>query len=97
MAAKKVEKVLKCSGCNKPLVKLWIIEKEEKTKPVKIAAKCCYCDDKSYAVEIADAFFIAGYGLPDPKDEDNEIPVVDIVDQQETNENIVLIITKERK
>ena len=49
--------VLKCSACSKELVEIWITKKELDVK-FKMRAKCAYCDDYSFPVEVAGGFHL---------------------------------------
>tara|TARA_E500000331_G_scaffold227526_1_gene217766 strand:+ start:1413 stop:1658 length:246 start_codon:yes stop_codon:yes gene_type:complete len=49
---------LECSNCSKKLVEVWV--KNSENKKTKLRAECCYCGDKSYAVEIKGDFYVGG-------------------------------------
>tara|TARA_R110000824_G_scaffold9415_4_gene42130 strand:+ start:25784 stop:26113 length:330 start_codon:yes stop_codon:yes gene_type:complete len=48
---------LKCSACNKRLVEIWVTKKELDVR-FKIRAKCAYCGDYSFSVEVAGGFHL---------------------------------------
>lgn len=49
--------ILKCSACSKDLVEIWITKKELDVR-FKLRAKCAYCDDYSFSVEIEGGFHL---------------------------------------
>lgn len=89
--------VLKCSACGKPLAKVWSWQKNSADIEFKIAAQCCYCSDRSFQISFKGLFAYAGYGLTDPHNLDNEIPVTDVIDIQPQDDGSYLISTKEHK
>jgi hypothetical protein len=61
--------IIRCSGCNKPLVDIWrtrpnqIDPRTNKPFEWKFIAECCYCGDKSYLTTVLGGFHIGGYGI----------------------------------
>ena len=49
--------ILTCSNCNKDLVEVWITKKDLDVR-FKLRAKCAYCDDGSYDVEVTGGFHL---------------------------------------
>jgi len=49
--------VLKCSACDKQLVEIWITKKELDVR-FKLRAKCAYCNDYSFPVEVEGGFHL---------------------------------------
>jgi hypothetical protein len=61
-----------CSNCNAYLMDIW------RTRPFendvwKIRAKCPFCRDKSFAVDIKGGFHAGGYGTAKKDDEDDDV------------------------
>lgn len=87
--------LLTCSGCDKELCYVWANQPSKKVD-FKIVAKCCYCDDKSFPIEIHGGFAVRGY---DRKLEGSNLPedvrpVVDIVNVDYSDDDCVVIETE---
>ena len=49
--------LLKCSACDKELVEIWITKKDLDVR-FKMRAKCAYCNDYSFPVEVEGGFHL---------------------------------------
>ena len=49
--------ILKCSACDKELVEIWITKKDLDVR-FRLRAKCPYCDDYSFSVEVDGGFHL---------------------------------------
>lgn len=74
---------LKCSGCGKGLVDVWVTKPEEidpsTGKPFvwDVMAHCCYCGDHSFKQVIHGGFHPSGFGETDPND--SEVAILQTV------------------
>lgn len=93
--------ILRCSGCNKPLVDIWrtrpnqIDPRTHKPFEWKFVAQCCYCNDKSYITTVQGGVHIGGYGV-DTHDANEAIEKTTIVEQLPMpgrEEDVILIKT----
>lgn len=90
-------KIIKCSGCNKPLIDVWITRPDFDFQ-AKIRAKCCYCSDSSYLTDIKGIFHIGGISklLDEETLDDIGITSIESIDYLE-NGIINVITIKESK
>lgn len=54
------ETLLKCSGCDKPLVFVWA-NQPNLDVDFKVRADCCYCEDHSFPIEVHGGFAVRGF------------------------------------
>ena len=84
---------LKCSSCNKKLVNIWITRPDE-SYVWKIRAKCCYCDDHSFDLEVKGGFHFGGYcEVTNPNTEDETFYTC-VTKHEVENDRIVLYTEK---
>ncbi len=83
--------LLKCSGCDKPLVYVWA-NQPNLDVDFKVRADCCYCEDKSFPIDVHGGFSVRGYDKPLDCPE-NVRAIVDIVNIG-YNQDEVLIETE---
>lgn len=89
--------ILKCSACAKPLVDIWLIKPDATKEPWRIRALCCYCGDKSFIHEVHGMYNYAGIHKPHPTEEDEVIPVTDLINIRTDKNDVIEIEVKERK
>ncbi len=80
--------LIKCSGCDKPLVFVWA-NRPELDIDYNVLAECCYCEDKSFPLQIHGGFSIRGYDREIDSPE-NVRPIVNIVNMRHCGDNITI-------
>lgn len=88
------ETLLKCSGCDKPLVYIWS-NRPELDVDFTIKANCCYCDDHSFPIKRHGGCGARGYDkqLDCPE---NVRPVVNITNIGIDYDNLNVLIETEK-
>lgn len=90
---------INCSNCAKPLVDLLIVDPNAKKQDgnlfvTKCAAKCCYCEDESFKIEVFGIFRSAG--IMKQKDEHNYDEIT-IIEDITTDKDFVFFKVKKAK
>jgi hypothetical protein len=84
---------LSCSSCNKKLVDLFIVKKDESLK-WKVMAKCCYCNDKSFITEVSGMFRPCGIMKISETDPDDSKLITQLANIKNENDTIVFYTKK---
>lgn len=84
-------KIIKCSGCNVPLVDVWVTQPNLKIKSV-IKVKCPHCDDSSFKTSVDGGIYISGTEYTDFVDSDTDVNNDNGIFNQE-----IVILTKKGK
>ena len=87
---------LSCSSCNKKLVDLFIVKKDE-TLNWKTVAKCCYCGDKSFITEVSGMFRPCGIMEVSESDPDESKMITELTNVKTENDIIVFYTVKAKK
>jgi len=88
------EVLLKCSGCDKPLVYIWS-NRPKQDIDLTIRANCCYCDDHSFPIKRHGGCGARGYDkqLDCPE---NVRPIVNITNISINYDDLTVTIETEK-
>ena len=82
---------LECSNCGAMLCDIWSVKPPaENDVSFTFIAKCPYCQDRSFPMEVKGLFYLGGLGLPNPNDSDDEIQKTRITRQHNENDYVIL-------
>lgn len=79
MGLKKEHKIINCSACSRPLLKL-LLTMPDLDVTMDVVANCPYCGDKSFVETIQGDFRPAGYFEEKPDDTEDVVPYTEIID-----------------
>jgi len=71
--------LFECSKCGKPLYQIKVVNPDADVE-WRTRVKCCYCGDHSFIREFRGLYAHSGYGIPDPNDPQEAIPVTEILE-----------------
>jgi hypothetical protein len=80
--------LVSCSNCDMPLIYVWP-NHPKLDIDVKIIANCCYCDDKSFPLEVHGGFGYRGYDRPMDNPE-NVRPIVNITNISQDGDRVTV-------
>ena len=85
-----------CSSCNKQLVDLFIVKKDDSLK-WKTMAKCCYCNDKSFITEVNGVFRPCGIMEISETDPDESKMITELTNIKTENDIVVFYTVKAKR